>query len=52
MIRRKSYRYRLEPNGNQRRLLAQFAGARRWIFNQALAENKRRLDAGERVDSV
>lgn len=49
MMVRKAYRFRLEPNGEQRRALIQFAGARRWVWNQALAENKRRLDAGERT---
>ncbi|MFN3429600.1 MAG: RNA-guided endonuclease InsQ/TnpB family protein [Candidatus Sericytochromatia bacterium] len=49
MMARKAYRFRLEPNGEQRRSLAQFAGARRWVWNQALVENKRRLIAGERT---
>ncbi len=51
MIRRKAFRFRIEPTGEQRRALAQFAGARRWVWNHALAENKRRLEAGERTAS-
>ena len=51
MIQRKAFRFRVEPDGEQRGALAQFAGARRWVWNQALAENKRRLDAGERTAS-
>jgi putative transposase len=51
MIQRKACRFRLEPTGEQRRALAQFAGARRWVWNHALAENKRRLEAGERTAS-
>lgn len=43
----RTYRFRLEPNGNQRRLFAQFAGACRWVWNQALVEQKRRLKDGE-----
>jgi putative transposase len=32
-----TYRYRLQPTATQRVLLRQFAGARRWIWNWALA---------------
>lgn len=31
------YRYRLEPSGDQRRRMAQYAGACRWVWNEALA---------------
>jgi putative transposase len=31
------YRYRLEPAGDQRLRLAQYAGACRWVWNEALA---------------
>ena len=31
-----TYRYRLDPTAEQERLLTQFAGARRWIWNWAL----------------
>src|SRR5438477_6430973 len=34
---RRTYRFRLEPTGDQERTLAQFAGARRWVWNWALA---------------
>lgn len=51
MIQRKAYRFRLEPNGSQRRQMARAAGSARWAWNQALAEQKRRLDAGEPLAS-
>jgi len=31
------YRYRLEPSGDQRRRMGQYAGACRWVWNEALA---------------
>ena len=34
--RRLTYRFRLEPTAAQERTLAQFAGARRWVWNWAL----------------
>ena len=51
MVERKAYRFRLEPNGSQRQQLVRTAGSARWAWNQALAEQKRRLDAGEPVAS-
>ena len=48
MIQRKGYRFRLEPDGGERQKLARFGGAARWVWNQALAEQKARLAAGER----
>lgn len=51
MIVRKAYRFRLEPDRRQVELLAQFAGARRWVWNRALALNLERLDAGFRTAS-
>lgn len=49
MLIRKAYRFRLEPTSEQRAKLARFAGACRWAWNEALVEQKRRLEAGERV---
>ena len=34
---RKAYRFRLEPSSSQRDRLERFAGARRWVWNWALA---------------
>jgi putative transposase len=34
---KRTYRFRLQPNMAQQRLLLQFAGARRWVWNWALA---------------
>lgn len=34
---RKAYRFRLEPSAQQRSRLERFAGARRWVWNWALA---------------
>jgi putative transposase len=49
MIQRRAFRFRLEPDGAQRQKLARFGGAARWVWNRALAEQKRRLEAGERT---
>jgi putative transposase len=38
---RRTFRFRLEPTADQERILAQFAGARRWVWNWALAEMQR-----------
>src|SRR5215831_141059 len=40
-IRRRAFRFRLEPSAAQERILAQFAGARRWVWNWALAAIQR-----------
>jgi putative transposase len=37
---RKTFRFRLEPNAGQRQALARMAGARRFIWNWALAEGQ------------
>lgn len=36
----KTFRYRLEPNAEQRQLFARFAGSCRFVYNQALAARK------------
>ena len=43
----RSYKYRLYPTIAQESLLNQFVGAKRWIYNRLLNEQKRRFDAGE-----
>jgi putative transposase len=35
-----TYRYRLAPTAEQERQLNQFAGARRWVWNWALARSR------------
>ena len=37
----RTFRFRLEPTAVQERTLRQFAGARRWVWNWALAEMQR-----------
>jgi len=42
----KAYRFELRPDGTQQRALSRFAGGLRWVWNQALAEQRRRHSAG------
>src|SRR5690606_22568969 len=37
MLRQQAFKFRIEPNGAQERLLRQFAGMSRFIFNKALS---------------
>lgn len=46
MTIQKAYRFRLDPTWTQRSLMRQFAGCRRWVWNEALRLQKVRLDAG------
>jgi putative transposase len=46
---RKAYKYRLKAKPDQERLFRQQAGCCRFVWNKALALQKQRLDAGERV---
>lgn len=39
-LQRKTFRFRLEPTAEQRSLLGQMAGARRFVYNWALASRK------------
>jgi putative transposase len=48
MIRRKAYRFRLGPDAAQRNALSRFAGSCRFVWNRALAEQKARLERGQR----
>ena len=43
-----AYRYRLEPTLEQRKQFAQFAGCSRRVWNDLLAEQQRRYEAGEK----
>jgi len=40
MRERKGYRFRVNPTAGQEAALARFAGARRFVFNWALARRK------------
>ena len=44
----RSYKYRLYPDAAQTATLAQFFGAKRWIYNHFLSEQKRRFEAKEK----
>jgi len=46
---RKAYKYRLKAKSDQERLFRQQAGCCRFVWNTALALQKERLDAGEKV---
>lgn len=46
---RKAYKYRLKAKQNQQQLFRQQAGCCRFVWNKALALQKERLNAGEKV---
>ena len=46
--RLQAFRYELRPNGQQARQMRRFAGACRFVFNQALALQQERRAAGEK----
>lgn len=48
MQRLQAYRFELQPNGEQQRLMRRFAGACRFVFNKALALQQDRHEAGEK----
>ena len=48
MQRLQAYRFELQPNGEQQRLMRRFAGACRFVFNKALALQQDRHKAGEK----
>lgn len=48
MIRRQAYKFQLKTNGAQARQMRGFAGACRFVFNQALALQKSRYEAGSK----
>lgn len=49
MQRLQAFQYALKPDAMQLALLAQFAGARRFVFNKALALQKARHAAGDKL---
>jgi putative transposase len=48
MQRLQAYKYELMPNGEQQRQMRRFAGSCRIVFNEALALQKQRHEAGEK----
>lgn len=48
MKRLQAFKFELRPNGQQQRQMRRFAGARRFVFNKALALQKARYAAGEK----
>lgn len=44
----KAFKYRIYPNLVQCQVLAQFFGAKRWVYNHYLAEQKRRFENKEK----
>ena len=48
MKRLQAFKFELMPNGEQIRAMRQFAGACRYVFNKALAEQKARRERGEK----
>jgi len=48
VIRRQAYKFQLKTNGAQARQMRGFAGACRFVFNQALALQKSRYEAGSK----
>jgi putative transposase len=49
MILRQAFKYRLKTEPTTELLMKQFAGCCRFVWNKALALQKERLDAGERI---
>lgn len=48
MERLQAFKFRVEPNEAQKRLMRQFAGARRFVYNKGLETQKERRARGER----
>jgi putative transposase len=48
MQRRQAFKFQLRPNGAQERNMRRFAGACRFVYNEALALQKARYERGER----
>lgn len=48
MQRLQAYRFELQPNGEQQRLMRRFAGSCRFAYNKALALQLNRHEAGEK----
>lgn len=48
MVRLQAFKYELRPNSEQQRTMRRFAGSCRFVFNQALALQRKRYDQGEK----
>src|SRR5215470_8360363 len=48
MLRKQSYKFEAQPNGEQLRNLRRFAGACRFVYNKALALNKEQYEKKEK----
>ncbi len=48
MQRLQAFKFELRPNGQQQRQMRRFAGACRFVFNEALALQKERFERGEK----
>jgi putative transposase len=48
MQRLQAFKYELMPNGEQQRQMRRFAGSCRYVFNQALAMQKERVERGDK----
>ncbi|MDE2262418.1 MAG: transposase [Gammaproteobacteria bacterium] len=46
-MRRQAFKFELIPRGRQSRLMVRFAGCCRFVYNEALAEQKTRYERGE-----
>lgn len=44
----RTYKYRIYPTSEQESVLAQFFGAKRWVYNYYLSEQKRRFELKEK----
>lgn len=49
MIKKRAFKYRLKPTKNQREKFQQFAGVRRWIFNQGLQQRQKAHQEGKKL---
>lgn len=48
VLQLQAFRFELRPTGEQQRNLRRFAGSRRFVYNRALALQKRRYEQGEK----
>jgi len=48
MEQQKSYKYEIFPTNEQQQMFAQFFGAKRWVYNYFLSEQKARYAVGEK----
>jgi len=51
MQRLQAYKYELMPDGRQKRDMSRFAGSCRFVYNKALALQKKRDEADKKIHS-